>query len=94
MPAPILLLLGAGSNVGLLSAAYFAVRGFRVAVVARSLLAEDYPSYLAMNADLGDLRSIKLIFERVRAELGEPNVVLYNGEHAFFSIFCLRWPSR
>ncbi len=78
MSGPILLFLGAGSNIGLHTASYFAKKGFRVAVVSRSLTASDHPSYLSINADLSDPSSIESIFQQVRKELGEPNVVVYN----------------
>ncbi|KXJ87197.1 hypothetical protein Micbo1qcDRAFT_236422 [Microdochium bolleyi] len=78
MSAPILLVFGAGSNVGLKTAAHFAERGYRVAVVSRSLSAAEHPKYLTINADVGDPGAIQGVFERVRAELGDPNVVLWN----------------
>lgn len=76
--APILLVFGAGSNVGLKTAAHFANRGYRVAVVSRKLSAAENPKYLTINADVGDPGAIQGVFERVRAELGDPNVVLWN----------------
>ncbi|KAH8197777.1 hypothetical protein TruAng_008066 [Truncatella angustata] len=78
MSGPIVLILGAGKGVGLASASYFAAQGYRVAVVSRSISADAYPSYLTINADLADPKSIEPIFERVRSSLGEPNVVIYN----------------
>jgi len=78
MSSPILLVLGAGNNVGLRAASYFAKQGFRVAVVSRSISARDHPSYFTLNADLSDPRSVDTVFEQVRRKLGEPNVVIYN----------------
>ncbi|KAH8797731.1 putative short-chain dehydrogenase [Xylogone sp. PMI_703] len=49
MSAPVLLVLGAGNNVGLHTASHFARQ-----------------------------EAIKGVFDQVRAQLGEPNVVLYN----------------
>lgn len=89
MSRPILLILGAGGNVGLQTASFFATKGFHVAIVARSLIAKDYPSYLTINADLSDPNAIETVFEKVRKELGDPNVVVYNGK----SILGLRIPS-
>ncbi|RFU35521.1 hypothetical protein B7463_g827, partial [Scytalidium lignicola] len=79
MSKPILLVLGAGNNIGLHTASFFAKRGYRVAVVSRSISPQDYPQYLAIKADLADSEAIKGVFDQVRNELGEPNVVLYNG---------------
>ena len=78
-PNPILLILGAGNRVGLLTASYFAQRGYRVAVVSRSISAAENPGYLTINADLADPGTVGTVFTTVREKLGEPNVIVYNG---------------
>ena len=83
MSARILLVLGAGNNVGLHTAAAFEKQGYRVAVVSRSISAHDYPEYLTINADFADPEAIRGVFDQVRTQLGEPNVVLYNGKWPF-----------
>jgi NAD(P)-dependent dehydrogenase (short-subunit alcohol dehydrogenase family) len=79
----ILLVLGAGSGVGLSAASHFENLGFKVAAVSRRISARDHPTYLTINADLTEPESIQYIFEKVRKDLGEPNVVIYNGKATF-----------
>ncbi|KAH8817390.1 putative short-chain dehydrogenase [Xylogone sp. PMI_703] len=78
MSKPILLVLGAGNNVGASTASFFAKQGYRVALVSRSISPKDYPEHLTIKADLADVEAIKGAFEQVRRELGDPNVVLHN----------------
>lgn len=77
---PILLLLGAGSNIGHHVARSFAEKGYKVALVARSLKEEDStPDQINIPADLSDPASVAEVFSKVRARLGHPSVVVYNG---------------
>ncbi|OGE53917.1 hypothetical protein PENARI_c007G08563 [Penicillium arizonense] len=76
---PILLLLGAGSNIGHHVARSFAEKGYKVALVARSLKEEDStPDQINIPADLSDPASVAEVFSKVRARLGHPSVVVYN----------------
>lgn len=83
MSGPVLLILGAGNRVGALTAKFFAQKGYRVALVSRSVAADDYPSHLTIKADLADPKSVGSVFQKVREALGEPNVVVYNGMVSF-----------
>ncbi|KAF2204125.1 NAD(P)-binding protein [Delitschia confertaspora ATCC 74209] len=76
--SPIFLLLGFGDNVGQQTAARFHSGGYRVAVVSRSVEAQNFPAYLTIKADLSFLGSVASVFSEVREKLGEPSVVLYN----------------
>lgn len=75
------LILGSGPNVGAHVAQRFAADGYKVAVVSRSGKYPD-PSAIALTiiADLVDHRAVQSAFEEVRAKLGEPSVVSYNGK--------------
>ena len=90
--ARILLILGAGPNVGAKVAQKFTSTGYRVAIASRTG-AEVPPSTAALSiaADLADPPSIHSVFEEVRAKLGEPSVVVYNG--VFFSLETLMLPN-
>lgn len=77
---PVLLLLGAGSNLGSSIGTTFSKAGYRVALVARSHepgLQKN--GYFHIRADLGDAGCMPGIFEEVTKNMGIPTVVVYNG---------------
>lgn len=76
------LILGSGPNVGSHVAQRFAAAGYKVAVVSRSGKHPD-PSTVGLTivADLVDPTAVQNAFEKVRAKLGEPSVVNYNGRN-------------
>lgn len=80
-PSRVALILGSGPNVGSHVARRFAADGYKVAVVSRSGKHPD-PSTVALTivADLVDPTAVRNAFEEVRAKLGEPSVVNYNGK--------------
>jgi NAD(P)-dependent dehydrogenase (short-subunit alcohol dehydrogenase family) len=76
----VILILGAGSNVGAAVAKKFAENGYKVALAARSLLDGIQPDgYLHIKADLSDPGNVPHIFSETRKSLGIPNIVVYNG---------------
>lgn len=80
------LILGSGPNVGAHVAERFNAAGYEVAVVSRSGKHPDPKTVaLTIKADLVDPAAVREAFEEVRAKLGEPNVVIYNGQ----ILFCL-----
>jgi NAD(P)-dependent dehydrogenase (short-subunit alcohol dehydrogenase family) len=87
--SPVLLILGAGSNVGQSVAKAFAAKGYKIALVSRSLKEEESTEdQLNISADLLDPDSIIPIFSKVKESLGLPSVVVYNGE---ISALCLEY---
>ena len=76
----VLMVLGAGPNVGTKVAERFTSAGYKVAVVSRSGKSVP-PSIAALSvaADLTDPLGVRSTFEQVREKLGEPSVVVYNG---------------
>ena len=79
--------LGVGPGLGAAVARRFAGEGFAVAMMARQeeSLAEirrdiedDGGTALPVSADATDADSVAAAFERVRAELGDPEVLVYN----------------
>lgn len=82
--SPIAFILGAGANVGENVARAFAANGYRIALAARSLKEEDStPNQLNIRSDFTDPNSVVQGFEKVKAELGLPSVVIYNGADPF-----------
>jgi NAD(P)-dependent dehydrogenase (short-subunit alcohol dehydrogenase family) len=76
----ILLLLGSGQNIGLASITAFKARGYKVASVSRTPSdAIQNAADLVLIADFSDPSSIAGVFSKVEAQLGIPNVVIYNG---------------
>jgi NAD(P)-dependent dehydrogenase (short-subunit alcohol dehydrogenase family) len=80
MPNPILLIIGAGPNVGAAVANKFAGEGYKVALAARSL-SDGIQSngYLHVRADLSNPENVLAIFREVKRTHGIPNIVVYNG---------------
>jgi len=79
MSPPVLLVLGAGPKIGLSVANAFAVKGYKVALAARSLeegVGED--GYLRLKIDLAKAEEIEKVFAQVKEKLGIPSVVVYN----------------
>ncbi|KAL2067935.1 hypothetical protein VTL71DRAFT_16033 [Oculimacula yallundae] len=77
--SPIILILGAGPNIGQNVARVFAAKGYKVALAARSLKEEDSTaSQLHIKSDFSKPEEIVSAFAKVRKALGIPSVVVYN----------------
>lgn len=77
--AKIVLILGAGGNIGSHVGKKFASEGYKVAVASRSGTSAD-SAYLPIKANLSSPSIIKDVFEEVKEGFGAvPNVVVYNG---------------
>lgn len=78
---PLLLLLGAGPNVGQTVSKKFQANGYRVALAARSLSDSKVSDHeWSYKIDLGNPSAIEGLFSKVSKEVGIPNVVVYNGK--------------
>ncbi|KAK4554778.1 hypothetical protein LTR86_008280 [Recurvomyces mirabilis] len=76
----VVLILGAGPNIGVKVAEKFAQNGYQVAIVGRSLVDGAFDgSTFNIAADLQDPEVVLGIFQRVEGKLGMPNVVIFNG---------------
>jgi len=80
MSSKVVLILGAGQNIGKSLIHKFGGNGYKVAIASRTL----YPPLVeaadvSIQADFTDPSSIKAIFSQVVAKIGTPNVVIYNG---------------
>ncbi|PQE31464.1 Short-chain dehydrogenase reductase SDR protein [Rutstroemia sp. NJR-2017a WRK4] len=75
----IVLILGAGPNIGLNLARVFSSNSYKTIVVSRTAKEELTKSAdLAIQADFSDPKSIKSIFDEAKQKIGVPNVVIYN----------------
>ena len=81
---PVAVVIGVGPGLGGALAARFARGGFRVALVARheesvrAVHGEIKGAGRVFLGDASDEHSVRATFERVQAELGAPEVLLYN----------------
>ncbi|KZT25031.1 putative short chain type dehydrogenase [Neolentinus lepideus HHB14362 ss-1] len=79
MSSPVLLVLGAGPNVGLAVARKFAKQGYKVALAARNPNDEvSKAADLVLKADFSDPSAVVSTFDKVKEKLGIPTVVVYN----------------
>jgi NAD(P)-dependent dehydrogenase (short-subunit alcohol dehydrogenase family) len=77
---PVVLILGAGTNIGRHVAEAFASKGYKIALAARRLKDEDSThNHLHIRSDLSNPDSVINAFSRVKEKLGAPSVVIYNG---------------
>ena len=78
--SPVILILGAGPNIGQEVARTFASRGYKVALAARSLDEADTTSnQLNITSDFANSDDVVNAFRRVHQVVGIPSVVVYNG---------------
>lgn len=90
MASDVCVLVGVGPNLGLSLARRFGREGCRLALLARRAAAlEDYARVLAddgiearaYGADASQPESLTAALDRVRRELGDPSILLYNAAH-------------
>lgn len=78
------LIIGVGPNIGLGTAKIFASAGYKVAIASRSKTSESYKYY---PFDASEPETVSQLFAEVSKDLGNPNVVIYNGELYFNAPF-------
>ncbi|TVY73124.1 hypothetical protein LSUE1_G005335 [Lachnellula suecica] len=77
--SPIILILGAGSNIGKGVAQAFTSKGYKVALASRSQKeADSTPEQLHIRSDFANTDDVFYAFTRTKKELGVPSVVVYN----------------
>jgi NAD(P)-dependent dehydrogenase (short-subunit alcohol dehydrogenase family) len=82
--SPVALILGAGARIGHHVGSAFAAKGYKIALVARSLKDEDStPDQMSIRGDFSDPESVVKAFAKAEAQLGLPSVVIYNGRYPF-----------
>ena len=86
--SPVLLILGSGPNIGHHVARAFTAKGYKVALASRKMKEEaSTTDQVSISSDLSDPNAIASVFSKVKALLGLPSVVVYNGKtvHKHFS---------
>ena len=79
--SPVVLILGSGPNIGQHVARAFAAKGYKIALASRKpKQTESTPDQTTFSSDVSDTESIKTLFADVKAALGVPSVVVYNGK--------------
>jgi NAD(P)-dependent dehydrogenase (short-subunit alcohol dehydrogenase family) len=79
--SPVILILGAGPNIGQAVARTFASRGYKVALAARSLNeADSTDNQLNITSDFSNSDDVINAFNKVSKVFGIPSVVVYNGK--------------
>lgn len=92
--SPVLLILGSGSNIGQHVARAFAAKGYKVALASRSLKEEGSTvDQVNISSDLSNPESVIGVFSKVKASLGLPSVVIYNGKNVSLSQY-LKTPPK
>jgi NAD(P)-dependent dehydrogenase (short-subunit alcohol dehydrogenase family) len=76
--SPIILILGAGPNIGQSVARAFAAKGYRVAVASRKAIGTP-EDQLHIPSDFSTPSAVAAAFAKVQEALGIPSVVVYNG---------------
>ncbi|CAH0040455.1 unnamed protein product [Clonostachys rhizophaga] len=84
--SPVVLILGAGSNIGQAVARTFASKGYKVALAARSLKeADSTDNQLNIPSDFSNTDDVVNAFTKVKKVFGVPSVVIYNASAGSFT---------
>ena len=92
MDQKVCVVTGIGPGLGIAYARRFAAGGYRVALLGRTqekleAYASELAGSLAVVCDVSDADSVAAALETVRAELGEPSVVVHNAGSGVFKGF-------
>lgn len=78
--SPVVLILGAGPNVGQAVARVFASKGYKIGLAARSVKeADSTDNQLNIPSDFAKTDDVVSAFAKVKETFGIPSVVVYNG---------------
>lgn len=86
MSEPVILIFGAGANVGLAIASKFRQEGYKVAAVSRTI--KDPLQQVAHKTIASSItpEAVANAFKEVEKDLGPPNVVVYNGRSTHLAL--------
>ena len=92
MRKPVCLITGVGDGTGAALAKRFARGGYQVAMLARNrdrleALQHEIHDARAYECDISDLTALSKVVNRIRAEMGQPNVLVHNAVAATFKTF-------
>ena len=78
--SPVILIIGAGPRIGTSVAKAFAAKGYKVALASRKASeANNTANEIHIQSDFADPSTVANAFSQVKASLGIPSVVVYNG---------------
>ncbi|KFY26662.1 hypothetical protein V493_03955 [Pseudogymnoascus sp. VKM F-4281 (FW-2241)] len=84
--SPVILVLGAGPNIGQAVGRIFASKGYKVALASRSLKeADSTDNQLNITCDFSNTDNVVGAFEKVKKVFGIPSVVVYNVSASTFT---------
>jgi NAD(P)-dependent dehydrogenase (short-subunit alcohol dehydrogenase family) len=79
--SPVVLILGAGPNIGQAITRNFSSKGYKVALAARSVKeADSTDNQLNIPSDFSKTDDVVNAFAKVKQVFGIPSVVVYNGK--------------
>jgi len=79
--SPIILILGAGPNIGHHVAQAFATKGYKIALASRKAKDEDSnENQVNISSAFANPDAVVDVFAKVKKLLGSPSVVVYNGQ--------------
>ncbi len=92
MQKPVCLITGVGDGTGAALARRFAKGGYQVAMLARNrgrleALQHEIDDARAYACDISDLNALSEVVDRIRSEMGQPNVLVHNAVAATFKTF-------
>ena len=92
MAKPVCIVTGVGNGTGAALARRFAQGGYQVAMIARNTerleaLQHEINDARAYECDISDLTALSDLVNRIRAEMGQPNVLVHNAVAATFETF-------
>ena len=92
MSKPVSLITGVGDGTGAALSRRFAEGGYQVAMLARNrdrleALERELGEAYGYECDLSDLDSLAEVVDKVRMEMGTPNILIHNAVSATFKTF-------
>ena len=87
--SPVIFILGAGPRIGLSIAKAFTAKGYKVALASRKASeTNNTANEIHVQADLAHPDTLVNAFSKVKAALGVPSVVVYNGVYPYPEPHC------
>ena len=81
--SPIIFILGSGPRIGTSIAKAFTAKGYKVALASRKASkANNTANEIHVQSDFADPSTVVTAFSQVKAALGIPSVVVYNGVYS------------
>lgn len=93
--SPVIFILGAGPRIGISIAKAFTAKGYKVALASRKASeTNNTANEIHIQADLEHSDTLVDAFSKVKAALGVPSVVVYNGVYRYLEPHCFHSLSK